>query len=620
MLKNMVMKKSSYRIVLFFLFLVGSQNICAQQRLKFSVLEFSQDAFDLSAQSEETKKIDGSGSLYAIIKVTSDNPDDDLRAYQFNFGNMNHLVEDHDDQLWLYVQKNAKQVTITRQGYTPVRNYDLRTTIEAGRNYVMRLSAQGPVIYTQMVMFTIKPAEADPVVTIKGIEEGAVEQSLKRVDASGKTAKSLPYGIYSYRVLSENYFPSEGRINLNDKTKTYFEEVTLRPRFSTVTLQVDANAEIYVNGEKKGLRTWSGMLNAGIYSVECRQANHKTTTQSIIVKEDSPATFDLNPPTPITGTLSVLSDPLGANIVIDGKEYGETPRNIDLLIGGHSVTLSRDNYIQEKATVEVKENEITELNLTLTDVPANPKEKTFTVNGVSFVMKYVEGGTFMMGATPEQRKDANDNEKPAHQVTLNSFLMGESEVTQALWQAVMGSNPSSFKGDNLPVERVSWEDCQEFIRKLNEQTGQRFRLPTEAEWEYAARGGQKSRGYKYSGSNTLDAVGWYYENSGNRRLDDSNWQSDQLNANNCRTHEVKTKQPNELGIYDMSGNVWEWCQDWYGSYSSSAQSNPTGASSGYYRVLRGGGWSSRARYCRVSYRSGRSPSYRDGDLGFRLAL
>ncbi len=217
--------------------------------------------------------------------------------------------------------------------------------------------------------------------------------------------------------------------------------------------------------------------------------------------------------------------------------------------------------------------------------------QTVTVGNVTFTMIGVEGGTFTMGATSEQRRDAYGDEKPAHQVTLGDYCIGETEVTQALWREVMGSNPSHWKGDNLPVENVSWEDCQEFVRKLNARTGKRFRLPTEAEWEYAARGGSKSRGYKYSGSNNLGKVAWYDGNSGRQ------------------THPVKTKHPNELGIYDMSGNVWEWCQDWYGSsyYSSSPQSNPTGANSGSYRVLRGGSWNDIARCCRVANRNGNTP-------------
>ncbi len=216
-------------------------------------------------------------------------------------------------------------------------------------------------------------------------------------------------------------------------------------------------------------------------------------------------------------------------------------------------------------------------------------------------MVHVEGGTFTMGATSEQGDDADADEKPAHRVTLSSFSIGKYEVTQEEWQAVMGNNPSNFKGAKRPVEQVSWDDCQEFIRKLNAMTGKQFRLPTEAEWEYAARGGSQSRGYKYAGSNNLDNVAWYYSNA------------------SSQTHDVGGKQPNELGLYDMSGNVWEWCQDWYGDYSSSTQANPRGASSGSNRVYRGGVWNYDARYCRVSLRYYFTPDYRGYYHGLRLA-
>ena len=235
--------------------------------------------------------------------------------------------------------------------------------------------------------------------------------------------------------------------------------------------------------------------------------------------------------------------------------------------------------------------------------------KTFDVNGVSFTMIPVEGGTFTMGATSEMtlpfsnvKPTDHSDEKPTHQVTLSSYYIGETEVTQALWQAVMGSNPSYFKGDNLPVEHVSWHDCQTFISQLNSLTGKRFRLPTEAEWEFAARGGNQSRHTQFSGSSRIDDVAWYEDNSGHKR------------------HPVKTKQPNELGIYDMSGNVWEWCQDWYGSYSSYAQTNPTGASSGSDRVLRGGSWWNSPVCCPSSYRIHGEPEGSSGNLGLRLAL
>ena len=232
---------------------------------------------------------------------------------------------------------------------------------------------------------------------------------------------------------------------------------------------------------------------------------------------------------------------------------------------------------------------------------ARETNQKYTVNGVSFEMIYVKGGTFIMGGTSEQGSDAYNFEKPTHNVTLGDYYIGKYEVTQKLWMAVMGSNPSYFKGDNLPVENVSWNDVQEFITKLNQKTGANFRLPTEAEWEYAARGGNKSNGYKYSGSNNIGNVAWYGDNSGSK------------------THPVGTKSPNELGIYDMNGNVQEWCKDWYGSYSSGSQTNPTGPSTGSHRVSRGGSWCSIARSCRVSNRGIDYPDNRDDYLGFRLA-
>lgn len=238
--------------------------------------------------------------------------------------------------------------------------------------------------------------------------------------------------------------------------------------------------------------------------------------------------------------------------------------------------------------------------------------KTVTANGVTFKMKLVKAGTFMMGATSEQT-GAYDDEKPAHQVTITKdYYLGETEVTQALWYAVMGQKPTSDGdkwnvdeglGDNYPAYFISWNDCQKFIAKLNELTGLTFRFPTEAEWEYAARGGHKKYTQTlYSGSNTIEDVAWYLANS------------------SLKTHIVSSKAANALGLYDMSGNVYEWCYDGERRYSSEAQTDPTGPTSGSDRVLRGGSWGSDATYCRVANRSGNTVTYRSYYHGMRLAL
>lgn len=241
-----------------------------------------------------------------------------------------------------------------------------------------------------------------------------------------------------------------------------------------------------------------------------------------------------------------------------------------------------------------------------------PKERTFNIDGVPFKMIRVEGGRFQMGL-PDNDSDAFDFEKPQHWVTLSDYYIGEIQVSQALWKVVKGTNPSHYIDDNRPVECVSWDDCHDFIKKLNsrlsnELAGFQFSLPTESQWEYAARGGKKSKGHKYSGSDNIDDVAWYDENSG------------------CMTHSVKGKKANELGLYDMSGNVWEWCQNWFEDYSYCSQndlqgpSDIQGPSDSSFRIVRGGSWYGNASGCRVARRNGISFNPRRNDIGFRLAL
>ena len=222
-----------------------------------------------------------------------------------------------------------------------------------------------------------------------------------------------------------------------------------------------------------------------------------------------------------------------------------------------------------------------------------------TTDQTGIAMVFVKGGTFTMGCTSEQ-SNCYDDEKPVHQVTVSDFRMGKYEVTQKQWKEIMTNNPSRFKNcEDCPVEDVSWDDIQEFIKKLNLKSGKNYRLPTEAEWEYAARGGSAGSSTLYAGSNNIDEIAWYDDH---------------------KTHPVGQKKPNELGLHDMTGNVWEWCNDWYGNYGSGNQSNPKGSSTGSSRVLRGGSWFDLARNCRVANRSYNNPVTRYYSYGFRLVL
>ena len=385
------------------------------------------------------------------------------------------------------------------------------------------------------------------------------------------------------------------------------------------------------------------MVTFGDYGIEKLQSN-RTYVLTLTKPSGVPETQQMQ-------TLTIRYSPMSAMVLVDNKlvKGSNGVAKTSLPIGQHSFVVACDGYESEEGMVKLKPTAPSNLQITLSkeiastssmsqtafpqqSQPQLPVAQTQPVtstvspstssastnmvgssesgsvitipvkNGISIEMVKVEAGSFNMGATPEMENPYED-EKPVHRVTLtNDYYIGKYEVTQALWQAVMGSNPSNIKGDALPVEQVSWNDCQDFISKLNAMTGKRFRLPTEAEWEYAARGGKKSRGYQYSGSNTLGDVAWYNDNSGNK------------------THAVGTKQPNELGIYDMTGNVFEWCQDCYGSYSSSPQTNPIGAVSGAYRVYRGGSCYDSAGICSTSCRDGFFPDFRFRNLGLRLVL
>ena len=579
----------------------------AMQAQSLTVQSFRMDESDLTANTAGTIVMDQNGQKCALIKVETTQT-----GFSFDAGSLGVAkTEQKVGEIWVYVPEGVKRLTISHQQFGVLRDYDLGQTLKRAKTYILKL-------VSGEVQTTVKQARTSQYVVFQLQPKNAVVMlDNEMLQTSGGTAtKMMKFGTYDYRVQAPDYLPEVGKVAVNDPKNKHVVNVQLKPNFAQVTLTVDNNAEIWVNGERKGEGSWTGNLGAGTYELETRKDGHRpaATTRDIEILS-TPQTIHLQAPTPIYGEADINSTPAMADIFVDDNKVGQTPQLVSqLLVGQHQVRLARQGYDDYNGIINVHEGETASLTATLKETSIQQpnsntpvfseddgqSRRTITVNDVSFAMIRVDGGKFQMGATKEQ-KEPNDDERPVHQVTLSPYYIGETEVTQELWQAVMGSNPSHYKGPKLPVERVSWDDCQEFIVKLNERTGLNFRLLTEAEWEFAARGGNKSRGYQYSGSNNVADVAWYDSNSGSS------------------THEVKTKQPNELGIYDMSGNVWEWCQDWKDSYVSGSQTNPTGASSGSRRVKRGGSWDDFVGACRVAFRSLITPDYSDCH-GLRLAL
>ena len=496
------------------------------------------------------------------------------------------------------------------------------------------------------------------------------------------TIPQLPSGSHTITLNKADYSQATRDVVIVDGQATV-ENIALDARFAMITINSLPGASIYVDNKLVGTGSYSGNLNSGTHRLKASLKSHEDATDQIQVAAKVPQTIELKP-TPIYGRLTVGSSPRGADIVVGGVKRGVTPMNItDLLVGEYDVVISKAGYASHSQRVVIDEKTPVVINPTLQSgrsvtittgvagddiyvddryigtspvtmelsfgthtlmasrsdgeniasttetvtVAQGSTPLTFTLsimssglrprwaNGVTAEqrrilgnlidnMVAVKGGTFTMGATSEQGNDAERDEKPTHNVTLSDYHIGKYEVTQEEWQAVMGKNPSYFKGAKRPVEKVSYKDCDEFIRRLNALTGIEFMLPSEAQWEYAARGGNMSRGYKFSGDNTIDNVAWYSSNSGSE------------------THPVGQKKPNELGLYDMTGNVWEWCSDYYGDYSKGSQTNPTGPTKdkwgGSNRVDRGGCWNGGARGCRVSDRDSGSPGYGNSSLGLRL--
>ncbi len=467
----------------------------------------------------------------------------------------------------------------------------------------------------------ISTPEAGATLLIDGKESGLTTPA---------TTGRLASGEHTLTVVKEQFQTASRKVSITDGQTT---EITLNmaPNFATLQVDLAAEATLLINGDEQGKGKWTGRLSPGVYSFEARHDKHRPARQDVQLSAGDSRQLTLET-LPITGSLDIISRPPDALILRDGKAQGSTPHTLNnLLIGEYQLVLEKPGYARFTKTITITEGSTAVIDETLQAAasgqePAGPaarfssatgsggKNFTETTAGLNLEMVFVKGGTFTMGCTAEQGSDCESDEKPAHLVTLSDFYIGKYEVTQRQWVAVMGAsaslgNPSWFKGcDDCPVENVSWNDIQEFLKKLNQKTGKKYRLPTEAEWEYAARGGASTSSAstssalatKYAGSNTIDEVAWHGGNSGGK------------------TRPVGGKKPNELGLYDMSGNVWEWCADWYDSYSFASQINPHGPSSGASRALRGSSWDYYAQYCRVSYRYFITPDFHNSNYGFRL--
>ena len=340
----------------------------AQNLSEFNVVSFEEKPFDTAARDERYKIVDGNGELFSIIKLVSNNADDDLRAYSFDFGLPESRVKQVDGSVWVYVQRNAMRVTIKREGYRPVK-YELPVTIQPGQVFEMVLTAEALPVYREILQFNIKPAGVKATVMYKKNTPGAQLQFFGMTDNEGAVAKNLELGTYIYEIHTDNYHKSEGLIELKENKGKHIENVTLRPNFSTVTLEAGEGVDIYVNDELKGTGSWSGVLNAGTYSVECRKEKHKSVSENIVVTDSCDQTITLKSPVPIVGSLMMISTPLGANITVDGEEHGITPLTIEnLLIGEHTIIVSKDDFKSDTCIVDITENKMLEKTVALKSI------------------------------------------------------------------------------------------------------------------------------------------------------------------------------------------------------------------------------------------------------------
>ena len=467
------MKKILSFFILIQLFVAGA---AAQKQSEFSVVSFEEKPFGTAARDERYKLVDGNGELFSIIKLVSNNPDDNLLAYSFDFGLCESRVKEVDSDVWVYVQRNAMRATIKREGYKTVK-YDLPLTVQPGRVYEMVLSAQAQKVLKQMVLFKISPASSGATVMYKSNIPASTEQLLGIADANGEVQENLPLGTYSYRVISKKYHISEGIMELNDIDNTYSESITLHSNYSTITLLAADDVEIFIDGQSKGIGQWTGELNAGSYNVECRHICYKTCSEVIMVVAGKDETIKLKPLEPINGALSIKSSPSGATITIDGKDYGQTPRNINsLLIGEHTIVISKEGYESVTESIEIKEDETVDVNTLLVVSPS--LRITSSVHGASVklngkrvgVTPYTAKKGFLMGDNiVEVSKDGYDTVTRSIVIKAGGETQCHVELVEKpkLSTLIVKSSPS---GALVNIDGLSYGSSPVYARELEKGT------------------------------------------------------------------------------------------------------------------------------------------------------
>lgn len=535
----------------------------------------------------------------------------------------------------VYMPEGSQKIKVLHADYIPLTvrfaDYGIQR-LQSGCSYHLTILSEGasqtslPKVQGNFFIMNITPKQA--WVAINGGDPVASSR-----DGVFKTF--LKPGSYTYCVEAEGYDSHSGSFEMAGERITM--PINLRSFKAAVTIKsVTSGASIYVNEEFKGIAPWYGSLNPGTYLVEARLDGHRPTKQTVTLSKEEERSFTLPALQPIYGSLMVDFEPMDAEVYVDGKLLGKSPNLFSqVLAGTHQIKVTKKGYTPHSEKITIHENQQGSISGKLMlgsgdgSFASNVSEgisglakEEFNVNGVKFGMIRVEGGTFTMGVDPEL-DSPSDNEKPTRRVTLNTFYIGETEVTQALWKAVMGKSMKDHctkvqanllygEGDNYPMYYISWEDCQEFIKKLNKLTGRKFSLPTEMQWEFAACGGNKSSGTQYNSSRFIDSVAWYKDNS------------------KGETHPVGLKIPNELGLYDMDGNVSEWCHNSDRESSKISNSQLTsvlfsGSTSVPFsvkstRAMRGGNFQSEARDCLPHRRHYIIKSARSQSIGLRLLL